>query len=481
MLAEAGEPSGIDLEDAERSAEALGANEISNSWAGPEESESEASERSGPFDHPGTVITASAGDSGYLSWDSSFAGSVEFPASSPHVVAVGGTHLSLTSAGAWSGESVWNGYGAGGGGCSTVFKAPSWQLALSDWSAVGCAGKRAVADIAADADPYTGVAVEDSTSPACEYSYAGHVQHWCTLGGTSLSSPLIAAVFGLAGGSGGVDYAASSLYANALHTPGSLHDITEGSNGACSKPFNSGTGVSGCSSSEEAASCSAKAICRARAGYDGPTGLGTPHGIEAFEAASEAPPTEGPGGSEGGSGETGGGTEGGSGDTGSSGGEAGGGSEAGAGKGAGEGANEGSSSGAEVTESTELELSEEASGSHSHGSGKKGSKGAGCALSALSLAPASALAARSSSARLSQIAYSFDASACSPLQVSVSRRHARNGHAHWQKLERAQQVDVAHGRNTRTLALGRALAAGSYRLTLKPRHGAAVSLQFEIS
>ncbi len=472
VLAEASEPSGIDLEDAERSAEGLGANEISNSWAGPEEGESEASERNGPFDHPGTVITASAGDSGYLSWDSSFAGSVEFPASSPHVVAVGGTRLALTAGGAWSGESVWNGYGAGGGGCSTIFKAPSWQLALPDWSAVGCAGKRAVADIAADADPYTGVAVEDSTSPACEYSYEGHVQHWCTLGGTSLASPLIAAVFGLAGGSGGVDYAASSLYANALRTPAALHDVTEGSNGACSKPFNSGTGVSGCNSSEEAVSCSGKAICLARAGYDGPTGLGTPHGIEAFEAQGEGPPTEGAGSGEGAPGETGAGAEGASG-----GGEAGGSSEAGAGNGSPEGANGGSSNGAEVTESSELELVEEAPGSHRHGSGKKG---AACALSALALAPASALAARSSSARPSQIAYSFDASACSPLHVSISRRQARSGRAHWQKLARAQQVEVAHGRNTRTLALGRALAPGSYRLTLKPRHGAAVSLQFEI-
>ena len=253
MLAEASEPSGFDLEDAERSAEALGANEISNSWAGPEQGESEASEQSGPFDDPGTVITASAGDSGYLSWGSGL-DSVEYPASSPHVVAVGGTRLSLTGAGAWSSESVWNGDGAGGGGCSTIFKAPSWQRALSDWSAVGCAGKRAVADVAADADPYTGVAVEDSTSPACEYTYAGHVQHWCTLGGTSLSSPLIAAVFALAGGSGGVDYAASSLYANAQHTPASLHDVTAGSNGACSKSFNAGTGVSRCTTAEEAAS-----------------------------------------------------------------------------------------------------------------------------------------------------------------------------------------------------------------------------------
>jgi hypothetical protein len=477
VLAEASEPSGVDLEDAERSAEALGATEISNSWAGPEQGESEASERRGPFDHPGTVITASAGDSGYLDWDSRSSGSVEFPASSPHVIAVGGTRLSLTRGGAWSRESVWDGDGAGGGGCSTVFKAPSWQLALADWSAVGCAGKRAVADISADADPYTGVAVEDSTSPACEYSYAGHVQHWCTLGGTSLSSPLIAAVFALAGGSGGVAYPASTLYANALTTPASLHDITEGSNGACSKPFDSGTGESGCSSLEEAASCSARAICLAGAGYDGPTGLGTPHGVSAFRASSGGPLTEESGPGEAGTGE--GGEEVGS-ESGSGGGESGSGEQgsgSGAGKASGEGSGEDFSSGSEATESSELELEEEAP-SHSRSSRKDHSKG--CALSALSLAPASALAARTAGTRLSEIAFSFEAGSCSPLRVSIAFRRTTRGRARWQKLARTQRIEVSRGHNGGTLAFGRELAAGSYRLTLTPRHGAAVSLQFEM-
>jgi hypothetical protein len=348
---------------------------------------------------------------------------------------------------------------------------------LPDWSAVGCAGKRAVADVSADADPYTGVAVEDSTSPACEYSYEGHVQHWCTLGGTSLSSPLIAAVFALAGGSGGVDYAASSLYANALTSPASLHDITEGSNGACSKAFNSGTGVSGCNSQEEAASCSARAICLAGAGYDGATGLGTPHGIGAFRASNAAPLAEESGGGEDGSGESG---EEGSSEGGSGGGESGSGdsgSGSGADKGSGEGVGEGSPNGSEAAELLELELEEEAS-SHSRRSRRKGSKG--CALSALSLAPASALAARTAGARLSQIAYSFDAGSCSPLQMSISRRRTTHGRARWQKLARSQRVEVTRGHNSGTLAFGRELAAGSYRLTLKPRHGATVSLQFQM-
>ena len=227
LLAEAAEPVDLDLEAAEHAAESLGATEISNSWGGPEEGTT-AHEAAGPFNHAGTVITASAGDNGYLDWNDGL-GAVEFPAASPHVVAVGGTRLKLGPGSAWAGETVWNGDGAGGGGCSTIFPAPSWQLSLSSWSAVGCSGTRAVADVSADADPYTGVAVFDTTGSECETPYkegkTEHVLNWCTLGGTSLASPIVASVFALAGGSGGVSYPASSLYANALTTPSALHDV----------------------------------------------------------------------------------------------------------------------------------------------------------------------------------------------------------------------------------------------------------------
>ena len=107
------------------------------------------------FNHPGTVITASAGDDGYLNWteaaeaeaakEAYYAGA-DYPASSPHVVAVGGTHLSLSASGTWKEETVWNddprggeeNYGAGGGGCSTQFAAPEWQRDVPDWAKVGC-------------------------------------------------------------------------------------------------------------------------------------------------------------------------------------------------------------------------------------------------------------------------------------------------------------------------------------------------------
>jgi hypothetical protein len=294
LLVEAGVPSYEDLETAERSAAALGAGEVSNSWAGPEVGETPELESASPFDHKGIVITAAAGDEGYLDWGAEAAserGYVGFPASSPHVVAVGGTRLSLGAGSAWAGETVWNGDGATGGGCSVVFTAQPWQQSVSDWSGVGCGTKRAVADVSADADPYTGVAVHD-TSPECEYRYeeakVKHVLYWCTIGGTSVSSPLIASVFALAGGADKVEYPAKTLYENEAKSPGVLHDVTTGSNGECTKPFTE-TGLSGCTSVEESKSCASKAICLAGAGYDGPTGVGTPDGIAAFKPLPNLP------------------------------------------------------------------------------------------------------------------------------------------------------------------------------------------------
>jgi hypothetical protein len=285
VLVEASSTHYPDLKAAERAAEQAHATEISNSWGGAEEAGLEGTES--PFNHPGTVITASAGDDGFLNWDlphESVPGHANFPASSPHVVAVGGTRLEVNGeTGAWQQESVWNGHGAGGGGCSTVFPAPIWQTSLSNWASVGCKD-RAVADVSADADPYTGVAVYDTDNYGCEENgnpYPG----WCVIGGTSLSSPLIASTFALAGGAHGVSYPAKTLYANEAQHSAGLRDVIAGSNGKCTLGIN-GAGVARCTSSEEAAQCSQDASCLAGFGYDGPTGVGTPDGITGFEPAS---------------------------------------------------------------------------------------------------------------------------------------------------------------------------------------------------
>jgi hypothetical protein len=282
------------LEVAEQTAVSLGANEISNSWGGREPAgENKA------FQHEGVVITASAGDNGYLNWTQakegqSYYSGADYPASSPNVVAVGGTRLSLTPQGVWQSERVWNedpdpqggNQGAGGGGCSEVFPAPEWQLDVPDWSSVGCEARRAVSDVSADGDPYTGVAVYDSVPYPTEEegTQTSEVIGWTPIGGTSVASPIIASMFALAGGSHGVAHPAQTLYWH-LGTP-ALHDITVGGNGECDGVY---TSCSGSMNPLSALDCGVGVlICNAAAGYDAPTGVGTPNGIAAFTPLTEA-------------------------------------------------------------------------------------------------------------------------------------------------------------------------------------------------
>ena len=163
-LVEASSTSIADLGAAVNEAVSLGAVAVSNSYG--------ASEFSGEtvddayYDHPGVAITASAGDGGY---------GVEYPAASPYVTAVGGTSLVPdSSTRGWS-ETVWSGTGSG---CSAYESAPSWQPTTS------LCASRTVADVAAVANPSTGVAVYDS------YGESG----WLVFGGTSVASPLVASI-----------------------------------------------------------------------------------------------------------------------------------------------------------------------------------------------------------------------------------------------------------------------------------------------
>src|SRR5213078_5205735 len=113
----------------------------------------------------------------------------------------------------WS-ESAWNGAGSG---CSSLVGKPSWQ------SDAGCS-RRTVTDVSAVANPSTGVAVYDT------YGSSGG-NNWYVFGGTSVSSPIIASVYGLAGNATAVNYPAKFAYQN----PGALFDVTSGSNGHCTK------------------------------------------------------------------------------------------------------------------------------------------------------------------------------------------------------------------------------------------------------
>jgi subtilase family serine protease len=242
-LVEAKSDSDANLGTAVNEAVALGAGYISNSYGG-SESSSETSEDSSYYDHPGTVITASAGDSGY---------GVEYPAASPYVTAVGGTSLSTDSSSRGWTESVWSTSDTEGtgSGCSAYESQPSWQTSLlSSLSLTGC-DNRVVADVAAVADPATGVAVYDT-----DLSNGG----WNVYGGTSAASPLIAAVYALAGTPGSSDNPAEYPY----NDTSALYNVSSGSNGSCDPTW----------------------LCTGGTGYNGPTGLGTPDGTAAFSASA---------------------------------------------------------------------------------------------------------------------------------------------------------------------------------------------------
>jgi subtilase family serine protease len=144
LLVEARSASNANLYAAEKKAVALGAKFISNSWGNPEYSDETADDS--VFDHPGVAITASAGDYG---------DSASFPATSNYVTAVGGTTLTTSSnARGWA-ESAWT---SSGSGCSAYQPKSAWQSATTS-----CTG-RAESDVAADADPNTGVAVYQTTT-----------------------------------------------------------------------------------------------------------------------------------------------------------------------------------------------------------------------------------------------------------------------------------------------------------------------------
>lgn len=226
LLVEADSASMADLGAAvNTAADTDGVVAISNSYGGGESS-GETSSDDKYFHHQGIAVTASSGDSGF---------GVSYPAASPYVTAVGGTTLQQDSSERGWTETAWSGAGSG---CSSYEAKPSWQADS------GC-DKRSVTDVSAVADPQTGLAIYDT------YGQSG----WLTVGGTSLSSPLIAGVYAQAGNAGDVQ-GASYAYS---HTD-ALNDVTSGSNGSCQTSY----------------------LCTARQGYDGPTGLGTPNGTGAF-------------------------------------------------------------------------------------------------------------------------------------------------------------------------------------------------------
>jgi hypothetical protein len=287
LLVEAEDTRFVNLAAAENEAVALGASEITNSYAG---AEGASAGVQSAYDHPGVAITASTGDEGFDSWSASNPPQrPNVPASLPTVVAVGGTTLQLDESGQRESETVWD---DSGGGCSLIFAAEGWQLDTPGYPASGCVGMRLDADVAAVADPATGFSVYDSYDCGSRCEQEIGKEGWSVIGGTSLSSPLIAALYGLAGGSGGVPYPALTLYGH-LGGPG-LFDVTEGGNGFCEL-----TGVEACGidkATGELLDCEGTRACNAAPGFDGPSGVGAPSSIAPFapllpSAAISGPPS----------------------------------------------------------------------------------------------------------------------------------------------------------------------------------------------
>ncbi len=239
LLVEATNESNDDLGASVDEAVALGAKFVSNSYgsnytsvAGSGENPSETTTMDAYYNHPGVAVIASAGDSGY---------GVSYPAASQYVTSVGGTTLTADpgSARGWS-ETAWSGTGSG---CSLYEPKPAFQ------HDIGCAN-RSVADVSAIADPNTGVAVYESGTG------------WNVYGGTSVASPVIAGVYADAGTPASGTYPNSYPYAAGT----GLNDVTNGNDGGCTVGY----------------------LCNAVTGYDGPTGLGTPDGLQAFRTGPHA-------------------------------------------------------------------------------------------------------------------------------------------------------------------------------------------------
>jgi len=176
---------------------------VSNSWGGPEFSGENTYDSH--FVQSGVSFFVSAGDAGLPA---------EYPSASPNVISVGGTRLTFNSSGALTSETGWS---SGGGGCSLYETATAAQASFGQYAQVSCGGKRATPDLSLDGDPASGVSVYDSTS------YQGQ-SGWFTVGGTSASSPMVAARSAIAG----VVVNAAYVYGNNI----SYRDITSGNNGA---------------------------------------------------------------------------------------------------------------------------------------------------------------------------------------------------------------------------------------------------------
>jgi hypothetical protein len=253
LVVQATDNAGNGLFTGQNAAAALGATVISNSWGGPEQPGVPLTAEESYFNHPGVAVFVSSGDAGY----NDAGQGPDYPGTSAYVIAVGGTKLVKDgSARGWS-ETAW---AMGGSACSLSVTKPTYQTGSP------CQFK-ATTDIAAVGDPATGVAVYNARNGG-----------WVVIGGTSASAPIVASIFAATGN--GAQTSGSFVKDNAAK----LYDIKSGTNGACGN-----------------------ILCAAGAGWDGPTGYGTPNATAIIAAGGGGGSGSGSGsGSGGGSGGGGG-------------------------------------------------------------------------------------------------------------------------------------------------------------------------------
>jgi hypothetical protein len=251
LMVEANSTTITDLGNAENTA-AKRTSFVSNSWGGLDYP-GESFYDSLYFNHPGVAVTFASGDLGY---------GPAYPAASQLVTSVGGTYLATTTSTSrgWK-ESVWNDQpasvgGATQSGCSASEGKPSWQ------SDPGCAN-RTQNDVSAVASGPEGVSIYDSFD-SCAGAPTGS---WCSGYGTSLATPIIAAVYALADTPSAMQRTYPSSYLYESGQAANLYPVASGSDGSCES-----TRLYLCDASDSLSN-----------GYNGPAGWGTPDGITAFQ------------------------------------------------------------------------------------------------------------------------------------------------------------------------------------------------------
>jgi hypothetical protein len=194
-----------------------GVSVVSMSWGGPEFASETALDKAvftTPAGHPGVTFVASTGDGGARS---------QYPASSPNVVAVGGTSLYTDGRGGYGSEVGWSG---SGGGVSRYERRPAYQGGVNPGRAF-----RSAPDVAFDADPYTGVTICDS------FGLGDAGDPWVQVGGTSFSAPAWASLVAVlnqgraVAGQGSMDGASETLPALYAAPSRDFHDVVDGYNG----------------------------------------------------------------------------------------------------------------------------------------------------------------------------------------------------------------------------------------------------------